>query len=160
MGSTTSKAAGPTAGISGARIAHRVDIQAPAEAIWALLADVEGWPRWNPLYIEASGVLRLGGALGMAVALPGMKAQRVSATVLVLEPNAHLQYRSVSFGGLLTGVRYVDIQPSPVGGCRVSNGEIMGGVLAGLIARVLGKRVGQGLQMMNEALKATAEAQR
>ena len=27
---------------------HRVTINAPAEKIWALLADIESWPKWNP----------------------------------------------------------------------------------------------------------------
>jgi hypothetical protein len=32
------------------KIEHRIGVQAPAEAIWAVIAEIERWGDWNPLY--------------------------------------------------------------------------------------------------------------
>lgn len=143
----------------GARIEHRIEIETPAETIWALLRDVDGWSRWNPLYVEASGSIGVGDTIAIAVVLPGMKPQRTRATVLAAVPNTLLRYRTVGLGGLLWGIRYVEIEQVSPAHCIVLNGELMGGLLGPILARTLGGRVRQGLQLMNEALKPVAETQ-
>ena len=39
------------------KIEHRIGIQTPTEAIWPMVADIAGWPAWNPLYTKAEGKL-------------------------------------------------------------------------------------------------------
>lgn len=150
----TSAPAGPR----GVRIEHCIGIQTPAEVIWELLYAIDGWSRWNPLYVRASGLIYVGETINMAVALPGMKPQNARATVLESVPNEQLRYQTAGFGGLLRGTRYVEIEQSGSESCIVSNGEIMGGLLGQIVARGLGRRVHKGLQLMNEALKEVAEA--
>ena len=36
-------------------IEHRIGIQAPPEAIWAVVSDIARWRDWNPLYPRADG---------------------------------------------------------------------------------------------------------
>ena len=40
---------GGTAGSGPPKIEHRIGIQAPADVIWEILADIPGWEAWNPL---------------------------------------------------------------------------------------------------------------
>jgi len=145
-------------GPRGVRIEHRIGVQTPPEVIWEILHDVDGWSRWNPLYLEASGRIRIGESLNLVVALPGMKPQPVRATVLEWVPNEQLHYRTVGMGGLVKGTRYVEIEQLAAESCIISNGEIMGGLLGPRLAGSLGGRVYKGMRLMNEALKETAEA--
>jgi hypothetical protein len=145
-------------GPSGVRIEHRIGVQVPAEVIWELLSEVDGWSRWNPLYEKASGTVRIGETLDLTVALPDMKPRPARATVLEWVPNEQLHYRTVGMGGLIKGTRYVEIEQLAPESCIVSNGEIMGGLLGASVARGLGRKVYKGLRLMNEALKETAEA--
>jgi hypothetical protein len=147
------------AGPKGVRVEHRVGIQTPAETIWDIVYDIDRWSEWNPLYTEASGVIRIGELLQMTVALPGMKPQKARATVLEWVPNEQLHYQTVALGGLIRGTRYVEIEQLAEASCIVSNGEIMGGLLGPTLARSVGHAVFKGLRAMNEALKARAEAQ-
>lgn len=142
---------------SGTRIETRIEVAAPAAKIWALLAEVNGWSRWNPLYAAASGSLVVGDVLKLSVVLPGMKPQAADSTVkwVAAEQSAHFQ--SVSMGGMVLGNRYVLIEPAGAGRSTVVNGEIMGGAFGWLIAALVGKKVAQALEGMNVALKAEAE---
>ncbi len=143
----------------GVRIEHRVDIQASSEAVWSIIAAIDSWGGWNPLYVEANGTARPGEEMRLTVVLPGMKPQQVSATVLAVTPNVQLRYGTRTLSGLLRGTRYIEIEPTAPGRCSVCNGEVMGGVLGRAIAASLGSRIQTGLQLMNEALKARAEGQ-
>lgn len=147
------------AGPKGVRIEHRIGVQAPAEVVWELVHDVAGWGAWNPLYPEASGEVRIGETLSLTVALPGMKPDLMRAVVLDWVPNEQLHFRSSSLGGLVRETRFIEIEQLAPESCIVSNGEIIGGLLGSSIARQAGGRIHKGLRLMNEALKARAEAQ-
>jgi hypothetical protein len=145
-------------GPKGVRVEHRIGVQAPAEVIWDIVYDIDNWSAWNPLYPEASGIIRIGQTLEMTVALPDMKPQKARATVLEWVPNEQLHYQTVALGGLVRGTRYVEIEELAPGSCIVANGEIMGGFVGRRLARAVGGKVFKGLRAMNEALKARAEA--
>lgn len=142
----------------GARVECRAAIQASAATVWNILADVDGWSRWNPLYSEASGSILTGDRLLLAVVLPGMKPQKTSATVIASVPNRRLQYQSRGLGGLTRGTRFVEIEETSPASCTIANGEMMGGPIGPLLARLLGDKVRQAIQGMTDALKQVAEA--
>jgi hypothetical protein len=151
---TPAAAGGP----KGVRVEHRIGVQAPAEVIWELIRDVDGWSRWNPLYAKASGSLHIGETLDLEVVLPGMKPQAAKATVLEWVPNEQLHYQTKGLGGLVRGTRYVEIEELAGASCIVSNGEIMGGLIGPRLAPSLGPKIYRALRGMNEALKEAAEA--
>jgi hypothetical protein len=146
------------AGPKGVRVEHRVGIQAPAEVIWELVYDIATWTTWNPLYVAASGVIRIGETLDLTIALPGMKPQKAKATVLEWVPNEQLHYQTTGLGGLVRGTRYVEIEQLAEESCIVSNGEIMGGLLGPTLAHSIGPKVFRAIRAMDEALKEQAEA--
>jgi hypothetical protein len=138
-------------------VEHRIEIAAPAVMVWRVLADLDHWRYWNPLYIEASGRPLVGQPFVMTIALEGMKPQKARAKIVTVEPEAKFEYAISSLGGLVKAFRYVEIESLDPGSCAVRNGEIMTGLLGGLIARVVGEKVRSGLEGMNEALKAKVE---
>lgn len=149
---------GGYAGPKGVRVEHRIGVQAPAEVVWELVYDIANWSSWNPLYAEASGTIRIGEKLDLAVVLPGMKPQKAQATVLEWVPNEQLHYQTVSLGGMIRGTRYVEIEELAPESCIVANGEIMGGLLGPTLARSIGGKVYKAIRGMNEALKEQAES--
>ena len=42
------------------KIEHRIGVQTPAEPIWAMISDINGWSAWNPLYPQAKGEVQFG----------------------------------------------------------------------------------------------------
>jgi hypothetical protein len=153
-GAAAPKASGPR----GFRIEHRIGIQAPAEAIWEALYDLERWSEWNPLYPKASGTIRIGQQLNLTLALPGQPQREIQPTVLEWVPNEQLHWRLSMAGGLVKTVRYIEIEQLAEESCIVSSGEIFGGWMGPSLARRMGRAVHRGFVQMNEALKARAEA--
>lgn len=138
-------------------LGHRIEISAPPELVWDFIADFEGWQGWNPLYVESRGRAEPGGTVRFKVRLEGMKPQESTARILVVETNERLEYAMSGLGGLLKTHRFVEIEELSPTACAVTNGEIMGGPLGGLVSRALGDKVGKGLTAMNEALRQVAE---
>ena len=122
-----------------------------------MLADFAAWPAWNPVYVETEGSLASGATIAVVVALPGMKPVRARATVTGMEPPRLIEYSMREVGGLLRVCRYIEITATSPDSCRVANGEIMGGPIGKLLARVVARKVRAGLKAMNEGLKARAE---
>jgi len=148
------KASGPR----GVRIEHRIGVQAPAEAIWDVLYDLDRWAEWNPLYPKASGAIRIGAPLSLTLALPGQQHREIRPVVLEWVPNEQLHWRLSMMGGLVKTVRYIEIEQLAEESCIVASGEIIGGWLGPSAARRMGRAIHRGFVAMNEALKARAEA--
>lgn len=138
-------------------VGHRIEIAAPAAAVWAVIADLDHWGTWNPLYIKASGKPVVGTLLDMTIQLEGMKPQQARAKVVTVQPGVCLEYGIANLGGLVKAFRYIDITPLGPDRCEVSNGEIMSGLLGNVLVGVVGGKVRKGLTAMNQALKAKVE---
>ena len=142
----------------GIRVEHRIGVQAPAEVIWAEIADLEAWHEWNPLYPQASGKIRIGGTLDLTLALEGQPPQAIKPVVLDWAPNEQLLWRLKLLGGTIRTTRYIEIEALGPENCIVSNGEFFGGLMGGSLVKRVGRSVRQGFEAMNDALKARAEA--
>ena len=140
------------------KLEHRLGLQAPAEAIWAVIADIEAWPQWNPLYTKASGVIRMGGPLDLEVSLPGQAPRQIRPVVTDWVPNEQLLWRLSMFGGLVKSTRYLEIEELAPGSCIFSNGEMFEGVLGPTVAKRMARPIRAGFAAMGEALKARVEA--
>jgi hypothetical protein len=136
------------------KIEHRLGIPAPAEAIWAVIADIAGWPAWNPLYTRTEGVLRIGAPLVLDVALPGQKVRTIRPTVSDWVPNEQILWKLSMAGGLIKSTRYLEIEQLAQTGCIFSNGEMFDGPLGPAVARRMRGAIRAGFAAMGEAVKA------
>lgn len=141
-----------------AKIEHRIGVKASAETVWELLADLEGWCGWNPLYPAASGSLRIGAPLTLTLALPGQPGRIIQPTVVDWVPYEQLHWKDSSLGGLVRTLRYIEIEALREDGCVVSNGEIFTGLLGPRAARRMKRPLRQGFTAMGEAIRDRAEA--
>jgi hypothetical protein len=124
--------------------------------VWELVHDLAGWGRWNAMYPQMSGDVRIGEAVAGVIAIPGMKPREFTATILDWVPNEQLHWRAG--GGLTRMTRYIEIEQLAEESCIVANGEIFGGLLGPTVARSMGGRIYKGFRQMSEALKDEAEA--
>jgi hypothetical protein len=140
------------------KIEHRLGVRAPPETIWAVVADIAGWPDWNPLYPKAEGSLRIGARLTLELALPGEAARTLRPVIADWIPNEQILWRLSSLAGLVTSTRYLEIEKLTETGCIFSNGELFAGALGPSVVRRLRGPLRQGFEAMGEAVKARAEA--
>ena len=139
------------------KIEHRIGVQAPPEVLWDLIADLEGWERWNPLYPKAVGKLAIGSKLQVTLALPDTPPEDITPTVLDWVPHMQLAWRLKLLGGFLTTIRYMEIEPLDDGRASVfSHGEQFEGLAASFMPKDLRKKIKRGFIAMSEALQAEA----
>jgi hypothetical protein len=139
-------------------IEARVGIQAPAEIIWEVLGDVEGWPAWNPTYTKAKGTLGYGRPIELTLALPDQPPREIVATITEWVPDKQLLWTSVMMGGWVKTSRFIEIDSLTDKACIVANGEGLDGMLSGRAARKYGNAMYAGFDAMGLALKERAEA--
>jgi len=142
----------------GYRVEDRIGIQAPAEIIWEVIADLDRWQDWNLTYPKAAGVIRIGEPLTLTLALPGQAQQEIRPRVLDWVPNEQLHWQLSMLGGMIKTLRYIEIEALAEAGCVIDNGEIFGGLMGPSLGRRMAGPVRRGFHAMNEALKARAEA--
>jgi hypothetical protein len=140
------------------RIEHRLGIPTPAHAVWQVLADLEGWGAWNPIYPRIQGKLRIGGTLKVTEALPGFEPEVTTPVVVDWVPDAQILWRSAQRFGFLKRLRYFEIDAIGEEGCIFSNGEDWYGRPARRVTLANRRAMRDGFEAMGEALKARALA--
>ena len=139
------------------QIEQRIGVRAAASEIWRHLADLDSWPAWNPMYPEASGRLRIGGALSLKEVIPGGAPERITPSIVDWVPESQLVWTSKSAGGLVRRTRYLEIQKLTEEGCVFSNGEIYEGLLAAFVTKSRRRALRTGFRQLCEALKTRVE---
>ena len=142
------------------RIETHIAIDAPPELVWAVVADFERYPQWNPFILEVIGSVREGASVRYRFEFPrGIRIWAV-AKILRFEPGrellweAHFLSRSV-----FNGAHHFKMRPSANGGTLFIHGELFSGLfcpLAWPVVRLAGPRIYNSL---NIALKHRTEAE-
>ena len=137
---------------------HEIEIEAPVEAVWTVLADTSAYGDWNPFIRRLQGELREGARLEVEIAPPGGKAMTFKPRVLVAAPERELRwFGRLLMPGLFDGEHRFQIEALPAGRSRFIQSERFSGILVRPLRRAL-DRTHIGFAQMNKALKAEAEA--
>jgi hypothetical protein len=138
------------------RVEHRIGVATPAAIIWAELADIAGWPKWNPMYPQAQGTLSIGGQLVLTERVAG-REEPISPRIVDWVPNEQILWRRKVARGWVTALRYIEIEALSEEGSLFSNGELYDGLFAGrLVTDRRARR--EAFAAMGEAVKTRAEA--
>lgn len=140
------------------KVEHRVGVQTPPHVIWEIISDLDRWKDWNPLYTSAEGKLGFGAPLTLTLALPGRKPQVIHPIVESWTPDELIHWRLKMLNGLVTSVRYIEIEKLTETGCIFSNGEIFDGFLGRRLPKGMRRNIRAGFEAMGEAVKTRAEA--
>jgi hypothetical protein len=136
-----------------------IEIEAPADKVWAILTDFSSYPQWNPFIRSVVGTPRAGECLQITVQPSGGSAMRFTPVVLVSETGHELRWRGrVLVPGLFDGEHSFVIEPLQGGRVCFKHGERFRGLLVGFLRKSLDRDTRRGFEEMNLALKARAES--
>jgi hypothetical protein len=139
-------------------VEHRIGVQAPAEIVWEVVSEFETWTHWNPIYRRAEGQMKIGTALVLEQHLPGEPPRVIQPVVQDWVPYEQLHWRSSRVGGLVTAIRYLEIENMGPASSTFSNGELFMGLLVRLVRREERRKLKAAFTAMGEAVRDRAEA--
>jgi hypothetical protein len=134
-----------------------IDVDAPAGAVWAVLADLAAYPEWNPFIVRADGEVAVGATLTLAMQPVGARRTTVRPTVLAVEPGRRLRWRGVLGLATLFAADHTFTLDDRPGGVRLTQAEVFSGLLVPLLARSLKSHTLPAFEAMNRALKQRVE---
>src|SRR2546427_9072393 len=115
-----------------------VEIDAPAERVWAVLLDFERFPDWNPFIRRVHGDAQVGSRLDVLLGASGTRAMRFRPTVKAVVPNRELRWlRRLGLPPLFDREHIFQIDPLRANRGRFRQRERFRGLLLPLLARSL-----------------------
>lgn len=133
------------------RLRTEAFIDAPPDAVWAVLGDFAHYPTWNPLMVEARGRVERGAHVKMKVRPPGRlgRVYGFTATMSRVEPPRALEWTG-GIPGLMHGRHYFLLSQEGTG-TRLVHGEDFSGVVTWVAGRQL-KTLQSSYEALNRAL--------
>ena len=134
-----------------------IDIDAPVERVWSVLADFGAYPEWNPFITQITGELSPGSKLEVRIQPPGWRGMTLKPTALRVQANREFAWLGhLLVRGLFDGEHQFHLAPLAAGRTRFTQHEEFRGILVLLTGAVLEKTL-EGFEQMNAALKLRAE---
>jgi len=132
-----------------------VQIDAPPQAVWAALTDLDRYPEWNPLFREASGQVAVGNRITLRSVHPANgRLMTVKPKITVADPGRELRWVS-SLPGIMSGEHRFALTPAD-GGTRLEQSETFRGLLTVFSGKTF-VQAEASFRALNEALKKRAE---
>lgn len=126
-------------------------IDAPPDAVWRVLTDLDAYPEWNPFTPAVKGDLEVGSPITLTAVMSSGPVDQVE-TVRAVEPNERLVW-GVTIGAhwLLHAERVQTLTPEG-GGTRYRTDDAIGGLLSPVVHLLHGRSLHDGFTAMAEAL--------
>ena len=147
-------------GIAFVRVHTETEIEAPSEVVWAIIADFQRYPEWNPLMVEARARPAAGERMEWTAVVNG-SARAYDATIDRANPGQELAWTGPVSSlprALFWGHHRLVIEKRPDDRVRFVNTEVFGGVASIALQSFLRNDVSRAYDAHNAALKARAEA--
>lgn len=125
-----------------------IDLPAPAEEVWAILADVGAYAEWNPYHVGVSGDLAPGALLTVDIVKPNGHALTIHPRVLEIEPNRRLVWGGGP-RGIFRGEHRFDLEQISPTCTRLHHSEVFSGLFVSFAEL---DAIEPGYRAMNEAL--------
>ena len=138
------------------RICTAIDIEAPPDEVWAVLARLEDYESWNPFTVAVRGKLAEGEVVKLTVKLAGKTVKRRHQISALSAPSRICWTILSDQPWLIRGERCQTVEPIE-GGSRYSNEEVVEGLVAPLVQLFYGSAIEAGLHALGQGLKAKVE---
>ena len=136
-----------------------IEIDAPAERVWAVLTDFDKFPDWNPFIRRIHGNAQVGSRLDMFLGASGTRGMQFRPIVTMVVPNRELRWLGrLGLPRLFDGEHIFQIEPLGSTRARFIQRERFRGLLVPLMARSLNRDARRGFEEMNQALRARVNA--
>ncbi len=128
------------------------EIPAPAAAAWAVLADTERYPSWNPFVTRFDGSLDVGRRIDVTLALPGRKPQTMHPRMVEVHPGRRFAWLGrVGVPKILDGRHSFTVEATGADRCRLIHHERLSGVLVPIFRSVLTESTPEAFIALNQA---------
>jgi hypothetical protein len=137
-----------------------IEIAAPADVVWNVIADLAAYPSWNPFIVRVDGTLVQGRGLEVTLAPPGGRTMTLRPTLVAVEPGRGFAWlgRLAGIPKLFDGEHHLEIEPIDRDRVRFRHWERFGGILVPFLRKMLETSTRAGFEAMNVALRDRAEA--
>jgi hypothetical protein len=140
-------------------ISASVDIAAPPDEVWAVLADLDSYREWNPFIQSASGQLAEGATLTLRLVPAEGRPMTFRPRVLVAKPGVMLRWIGrLIMPGIFDGTHQFALEDRG-GSTRVTQSETFSGILIPFTGRTI-TRTETDFLNLNQALKQRVETNR
>jgi hypothetical protein len=138
-------------------ISVQTRIEAPAEAVWAVLTDFASYPQWNPFIRQFNGNLALGAKVEVVLQPDGSRRSTYRPTIVELERGSSFAWLGHTIvRGVFDGRHRFELR-SDGKATVLKQSESFEGVLVPLLKGTLAGAE-RGFRKMNEVVKRRAEA--
>lgn len=156
--STTTTAPTVTTTAFSVNVTATTRIAAPAEAVWAVLADTDRYGSWNPFVRRFDGPLRPGERITVELHLEGRKPQTMRPEVVAVEAGRYFEWLGgFGVGGVFDGRHRFEVIAVDSGHCDLVQSERLSGLLVPFFKKMLTGPTPVAFVALNEALKARVE---
>jgi hypothetical protein len=142
-------------------ISAEVQIAAPPERVWAVLADLSSYRQWHPVFVSVNGELAAGSKLTITTTHPTTgRTMNAKVTVQTVEPDTELRWASKMAGLPISDRRFL-LSPSSGGTLLVQAGTYRGLGGSRGRSRSTAKSIGRiqdAYAAINQAIKQQAES--
>jgi hypothetical protein len=140
-------------------ISASIDIAAPPDEVWAVLAALDSYPEWNPFIQSASGQLAEGATLTLRLVPAQGRAMTFRPRVLVAKPGVMLRWIGrLIMPGIFDGTHQFALEDRG-GRTRLTQSETFSGILVPFTGKTIA-RTETDFRNLNQALKQRAESNR
>jgi len=147
-----------TTGCSNIAIRTVVEIDATKDEVYAVLADLDSYPKWNPYHRKVEGTFEEGAKLKIHVSRPDGKEVEVPPHMMRIVENEEITWGG-GIKGIFYGVHTFRLQPGGNGKTVLRHNEDFSGVAVGF-ADLPPDVIAEGYHQMNMALKALVESKK
>ncbi len=135
-----------------------VEIDAPKEEVYAVLADLDSYPKWNPYHRKVTGKFEEGAELRIYVKRPDGKEVEVPPHMMRIVKNEEISWGG-GIRGIFYGVHSFVLESEAQGKTLLKHNEDFSGIAIGF-ADLPPDVIAEGYHQMNMALKKLVEAKK
>ena len=142
------------------KIQNQIDIDAGAEVVWEILAEVNNYKNWNPFLSQAHGQVLEGSFLELTMSPPGSSPRQKKVLVTTLKPCNELSWKGIKVHSLyFSGHNRFKLISLSESQTRLVQEEVFAGLLVPFISAWLDQHMSAGFRQMLTALKRRIDEQ-
>lgn len=136
-----------------------VEIDAPADVVWEILADIERYPEWNPFTPQIDSTLEIGEPVTLHIKR-GDDTSPMTFVLEVLDPPREIAWRLPKklLSPLFSAYRTQRVEALGDARCSYTTSDTFSGLIAGPLYRNQSGWVHRNFEKLAAALKERAEA--
>lgn len=138
--------------------ATRIEIDAPAERVWSILADLDRYADWNPFTVRIETDFVVGHPIVLHVSFDGRKPRRQVEILRRWAPGEALCWgMTIGPAWFFRAERVQRVEPLGSDRCRYISEDAFAGLFSPVVELLFGGKVQRGFDALAAALRSRAE---